>query len=379
MAKTKIVIISDNNLDLLGGERESQLIIINCLKKLFDVFVIQPGVVKSEINGVRILNKTKSKRMKQLFKNPFAAIAYFFKVAKLIKTINPCIVHSNSQVSFFMVSLMKRFRLIPRSIKLIHTERGLFTKYSRFIKWIFGFSFKYADVLITTTNFNLQKWSDYLKKKHINIRTIVIENTAGPIYENIDVKRLNNNKYLTIGFAGRYCDWKNWPLAEKICERINACNCDARFIMYVSCLDKKATGKCLAFFKRMNNAYGERFCGKINVPFVEMEQFYYDIDFFILTSKKGTESFGRTLVEAMSRKTIVLSTDAGGATEVVGNSAYIFEDADGFAKYINYLSKKPEEMENIKNCNLNRARKLYSLKNNEDKYLNLYRSLAGTK
>ena len=126
-----LVIINDNNLGLLGGERESQLIIINAVKDKLKLAVIQPGVFNERIENVSVYWKTKSLRMKQLIKNPFAFVAYFFKTARLIKKLSPTIVHSNSQVSFFMVSLMKRLRLISRKIILIHTDRGLYTKYSR--------------------------------------------------------------------------------------------------------------------------------------------------------------------------------------------------------------------------------------------------------
>src|SRR5699024_168429 len=94
---------------------------------------------------------------------------------------------------------------------------------------------------------------------------------------------------------------------------------DFKVKMAVGCLDSESRKETEKMFTRLKEALGEKFIGEINVKFEDMDQFYYDIDFFLLTSNYNTESFGRTLVEAMSRNTVVLTTNAGGAVEVVGN------------------------------------------------------------
>lgn len=367
-----IVIINDNNLNFLGGERESQLIIINGASKEFKVAVIQPGEFKETIPNVDFYWCTKSLRMKYLIKNPFAFVAYIFKVARLIRSISPKLIHSNSQVSFFMVSLMKRFLLIPRNIVLIHTDRGLYTKYSRFINGVFQFSFKYIDTLITTTDFNRRCWKEANEKKGISIKYRVIENTAGSIYETIDESKVANNSYITIGFAGRMCDWKGWPLAEVICKEVDKLAPETHYMMYVSCFDKPAEDETQTMFERMKKLYGDRFVGRINVPFVEMEQFYYDTDVYVLTSWPKSESFGRTIVEAMSRMNAVLTTDAGGSPEVVNDPDTVCEKAEEFAEHIKRWNEDRKELESIKRKNLTRVKKEYSLDNNITKYVNLY-------
>lgn len=372
-----IVIINDNNLNFLGGERESQLIIINGASKEFKVAVIQPGEFKETIPNVDFYWCTKSLRMKYLIKNPFAFVAYIFKVAHLIRVISPKLIHSNSQVSFFMVSLMKRFHLIPKSIVLVHTDRGLYTKYSRFINGVFQYSFKYLDTLVTTTDFNRRSWKEANEKKGIIIKYRVIENTAGSIYETIDKSKVANNSYLTIGFAGRMCDWKGWPLAEEICAEVDKLAPDTHYIMYVSCFDKPAEDETKVMFERMKQLYENRFIGRINVPFVEMEQFYYDTDVYVLTSWPKSESFGRTIVEAMSRMNAVLTTDAGGSPEVVNDPDTVCEKAKEFAKHIYEWHEDRAMLMAIKNKNLERVRKCYSLENNVSKYVELYKETCG--
>lgn len=367
-----VLFINDNNLGFLGGEQESQNIILRGLNNKYLFAVVQPGTYKGKIENVKIYSLTKSLRMKYLIKNPMAFIMYIFKVGKCISNIHPKIVHSQSQASFFIVSFLKRFHIIPQDILIFHTERGLYVKYSPFIQNVFHISFKYLDTLITTTEFNKKCWKSANKKKNIAIKYKVIANTAGEIYESIDKTKLKSNNYLTVGFAGRYCDWKDWPLAEKICYEINKQNTSVHFLMCISCHDIKSKTEALQMFKRLKNKLGNRFIGNINVQFEEMEEFYYDIDVFILTSKNNSESFGRTLVEAMSRMTAVLITNSGGAVEVVGNEKVICCSVKEFAEKINFWNNNPNQLKIEKIQNLERVKNKYSLAQNISRHDQIY-------
>lgn len=370
--KADVLLINDNNMGFLGGERESQLIIINAASRKYRTAVIQPGEFHAEIPNTTFYWRTESLRIKRLIKNPIAFCIYFFKVAALIRKISPRVIHSNSQVSFFMVSLYKRFHLIDRDIHFVHTDRGLYTKYNNFFRWLFQFSFKYLDVLITTTRFNMEQWQMANERKKISVSYKVIGNTAGEIYESIDETRISKNSYLTIGFSGRMCEWKGWDLAEKIACKINEIIPDIHCKMYISCLaegDQKQTSQ---LFQRMKTVYGDRFEGKINVPFSEMEQFYYDIDIFILTSWKKSESFGRTIVEAMSRRCAVLTTDAGGSVEVVGDKDTICDSVEEFCANIQEWNTDRKRLGDIKKRNYERVRREYTLEKNVSQYLALY-------
>lgn len=369
-----IVIINDNNLSFLGGERESQLILINELKEKYNMAIIQPGEFNEIINGVKIFSLTKSLRMKYLIRNPFAFINYILRVGKTLYKIHPQIVHSQSQVSFFIISLLKRLHMIPDDIILLHTDRGLYTKYNVFFRRLFQFSFKYLDTLVTTTQFNRDCWKRANANKNIHLNYKVVSNTAGKIYETLDERRLVHNVFLTVGFAGRMCNWKGWPLAVKICEEVNKILPDMHFKMYVSCFNKSDENKTNKMFSYMESLCGNRFEGRINVPFDEMEQFNYDIDIYILTSSPNSESFGRTIVEAMSRMNAVLTTDAGGAVEVVGKKSNVHVNATDFAKHIKYWYENRENLANEKLANLTRVRDKFSLHSNVNGYLTLYES-----
>ena len=331
-----ILLMCDNSLNSVGGEQESTKIIINGFMKKYALGVIQPGDLRNSCSSVKYYQLTNYTRIKHLIKRPIAFIKYIAKVREIINNSNPKIIHTQAQVSFFIAALLKKYRLISKDICLIHTERGLFTKYNTVFKHIFFFFMKELKTLITTTEFNMNYWKNALEKKGIILNYRIIENTAGQLFETYD-ESLNkpNEGTLTIGFAGRYCSWKNWPLAEEISLKIDEIINEKVYVkMAVGCLDEDALKDTKKMFESLYGIFGDRFDGRINISIEEMDKFYYDIDVFILTSNHNTESFGRTLVEAMSRKTVVLTTDAGGSVEVVGDLNNVYQTADQFVERI---------------------------------------------
>jgi len=65
--------------------------------------------------------------------------------------------------------------------------------------------------------------------------------------------------------------------------------------------------------QRLSGKYprlGVSYTFKENIPQEEMNELYYAADIFVLTSNR--ESFGRTAIEAMSRKCAVLGRNVGG-------------------------------------------------------------------
>jgi glycosyltransferase involved in cell wall biosynthesis len=372
-----ILLLCDNNVDFVGGGIVSIKIIMNGIKNDFSAALIQPGKVKNNNVLGKIYELSKYKRIKALVKNPFSFLKYIYDVYKIIRLNKPKIIHTQEQVSFFIVALLKKLKLINYDFKLIHTDRGLYTKYGSFIKKLFMFFIKELDILVTTTNFNMKYWQKAINEKYKNKEFRVIENTAGESFENLDYTKIKSLGHpIVIGFAGRYCDWKNWPLAEEICTKLaTETDIDFKINMAVGCLDDASRIETEKMFTRLKGVLKDKFQGQINVKFEDMDQFYYDIDVFILTSNYNTESFGRTLVEAMSRKTVVLTTNAGGAVEVVGNTDNVCENADEFINRILYFYNNEEIYEKEKENNLIKVKKNYSQKNNIDKHLNMYRNI----
>lgn len=369
-----VLLMSDNGLETVGGEQESTKIIIKGMHNYFNVGVIQPGDMKNNVPGIKYFNLTSQTRIKHLIKKPISFLKYILKVRNIVKAEKPKIIHTQAQVSFFIVALLRKVKLLPRNTKFIHTERGLYTKYNNFFKKLFLFFMKELDVLVTTTEFNLKYWKNAIRQTEISLEYTVIENTAGQLFETFDkelVKEVSDQ--LVIGFAGRYADWKNWPLAVDISKKLNECLKGNLCVkMAVGCLDKKAEEDTKVMFGELNKLLGNRFSGMINIDIEAMDKFYYDIDVFILTSNYNTESFGRTLVEAMSRKTIVLTTNAGGSVEVVDDTANVLDGSDAFVDKVLHFYNDRALMNEEKENNLIRVSEKYSLNNNINKHKDLY-------
>lgn len=376
-----VLLMSDNGLETVGGEQESTKILINGLKDKYTLGVIQPGKVSKPKSGVNYFDLTEHKRIKHLIKNPFKFIQYILNVRRIIRANEPKIIHTQAQVSFFIVAILKKFRCVSKDIILIHTERGLFMKYNRLFKYLFFFFMKELDTLVTTTKINLEHWENALKKRNLVLTYKIIENTAGELFETYDNSLENSEqKKFTIGFAGRYTDWKNWPLAVDIAKKLNKMtegNIEVK--MSIGCLDDESLKDTELMYKKLHTLLGDRFQGEINITLEEMNEFYYDIDVFILTSKHNTESFGRTLVEAMSRKTAVLTTDAGGSVEVVGNQCNVHNTAGEFSDKIMSFYTNRDKLAEEKKANLIRVKSLYSLDNYLDKHLEMYSDILNVK
>ncbi len=381
-----ITYLCDNNLhEFIGGTEQSVKIILNSLSGTYRLSVIQPGQGKeSKYHQYDEFNNSSFTFAKALFKHPLAFIKYIDFCRRTLSACKTKVVHVQAHVSFFIVGFLIELHLIDNDFVLIYTDRGLYTKYNNFFKKLFLHYMKYLDILVTTTEFNRQYWNDAIKNKYPrkDLKYEIIPNTAGREYEiEIEDTILNSkgsDDPFIVGFAGRYCDWKNWPLAEEICTEINKRDNSIHFWMVIACNSERDNKETELMFQRLKDLCGHRFIGKINIKPENMKEFYKVIDLFILTSNKNSESFGRTLIEAMSLNTAVLLTDAGGATEVVGDRKYICNNAKEFAdKAIAYKNNK-EELISVKKRNYERTREAFSLSRNIEKHFLMYSEILSS-
>lgn len=269
--------------------------------------------------------------------------------------------------------------MIPKSIKLIHTERGLYIWYSSFFKNLFKFFMTELDTLITTTQFNMNHWKKALNtNKYNQINFKIIENTAGEMFEEYDPNKEKKHDKFVVSFAGRYSEQKNWPLAVDIAENLyEQIGDNLKIIMAVGCLDKKSEIETKEMFKNLKDKLGDSFKGSININLEQMNELYYETDIFIVTSLPNSESFGRTVVEAMSRKCVVLSTDAGGPTEVISDRNNILKNIDEFVARTLELYLDEKKLKKESNIGYKKFKEIYSLNNNLEHHLKLYEKVKG--
>lgn len=376
MGNIDVLYLTDNAIDTLGGEQESIKILLNNINKEFSVGIIQPGKLNNKNSDVKYFELTNKMRLKDLIKNPFSFLKYINNVKKVIKQTNPKIIHTQSQASFFIVTFLKKIKLINKNLFIVHTDRGLNSKYNKFINKMFYSGFKRANILVTTTKYNREQWRKELERRKIEIDYKIIENTAGEKFARYDSEKNKTNNYITVSFAGRYAAWKNWPLAYEITnELFERLSNNVKVQMSIATINNKEIREVNEQFAKFRKLMGNNFLGQLNISLDEMNKFYYNSDIFVLTSKENTESFGRTLVEAMSRKNVVLSTNAGGSVEVVNDNNKIFKTSKQFVDKIEYYYNNLEILKQEQEESFEYVNKRYSLDNNIKKHINLYNNI----
>lgn len=321
----RLLFVFDYPLSDLGGASKSSKTIINILlKNKYDIHVLEPYDPKEElIDGVKYhyWGKVESNKLK-LYKN---------KIVVLLKTSNkikPCIIHSQFSQYGFILVLLKKMHMISKKNKTMFTDRDFYSSYSNKYRFIFS---KYAyllDKIICTTQINGKLW----KEANCRNRVEVIHNVLEPVWYQYDDNERNlirrNKGYqesdFVVGFAGRFTKYKRWDDVYKICEKL--CSYDNMRFSFVLTYGNGEYDTMQKYIERLNKLLGSKVTIKVKADINEMNSFYYSLDCFVLTSDK--ESFGRTLLEAASRKCVVIGTNAGGVPEVIGKTENLYRVGD---------------------------------------------------
>ncbi|MDG0060842.1 MULTISPECIES: glycosyltransferase family 4 protein [Priestia] len=367
----KILFLSDFSFNVPGGAQKSMEIIMDGLSNDYEFYIIMPGP-KYEYN----------KRYKILFleeldsllvnENIFKSFKILNEIYRLIKKIRPDVIHTHMVSSMSAVELLKTLGLL--NCPLVYTERGVADQYSRINQFILKRLAKNFDKVITTTNINKTLYiNNYLAKQD---KVTVIPNTAGPLFDYYDesfketVRKQYGLTKKVVMLNGRYAHDKNWELAKKIISFISK-EYDYQFIVVIG--SDKTEGvikECKALISEIEEIAGvDNVKGFIDLSLEDLSRLYYGADIFILTSRR--ESFGRTAIEAMSRKVIVYGTNIDGLAEVIAYENYKYQDLEDFkAKFLELQTANLEEEKNMfherylenfsQEININLHKKLYS-------------------
>lgn len=374
----KILYLSDVAIDSVGGAQESMKLIIEELKSEFEFYMITPNS-KVQMKNQIIYKEYQHFILKKL--NKIEIITILKRLKKDIKNINPDIIHIQMQATMLMVGFLRVFNLIKPDTKIIYTDRGVLNKYGKFTQIALKIFINKFDKLVTTTHAN---GINYKKLNYIkdSCKHSVIPNAAGymfDIYE--DEKKLKiREKYgireneLVIGFSGRQADAKNWPLAIDIIEELNK---SCRFKVCI-CLGTDKTKDNIKEAKSTIESIieiigQERVINFIDIPLELMSDIYYMNDIFILSSKD--ESFGRTAIEAMSRKNIVFGTNVDGLQEVVYFEENKYRNVDEFMQKINPILKSQKLINQEKEKFFNHYNENYTTNICIENYKKLYENM----
>ncbi|MDB2084887.1 MAG: glycosyltransferase family 4 protein [Clostridium paraputrificum] len=370
-----ILYLSDVSLDIIGGAQESMKVVMDGLADRYNFSIITPCNDKQYKYNVSELTGYKNLSLRG--KGILDIIKIIRRIKKIIENNKIDIIHVQMPATMLLIGIMKNLRMIDNNIIIIYTDRGVLNKYGK--KTYYGikkFS-KYFSKIILTTNYNMNLYRNYINIKEEKLS--LINNTAGNMFEKyypeIRENRRNELNFTkddtVIMFAGRMNKDKNWPLALEIIRDISKIKNTKIIVALGSNKTNKNIQECMELIKEASAYTGEEnLRGFIDIPLIKMNELYYSSDIFILTSK--VESFGRTAIEAMSRKNAVFGTNVDGLKEVIGFSDNIYEQKKEVLDKIKKIIYNKELLESEKEKFYLRFKENFGLEKNLQLHDELY-------
>lgn len=243
-------------------------------------------------------------------------IAYL-KLSKLIKNFSPDVVHAHMVHANILTRLI---RITTPIKKLICTAHN--TNEGGGIRMLaYRMTHNLADL---TTNVSKGAAEAFLAKN------AVPEEGIKPIYNGIDLNKfyyrfnakekilkeldLNENTFLILA-VGRFNEQKDYPnLLNSLALVKNKCNKNFKLIVAG---DGELREGIEALIIQLNLEDNVILLGRRN----DIPDLMSTVDLFVLSSKY--EGFGLVVAEAMACETLVVATDCGGVSEVVGDCGFL--------------------------------------------------------
>lgn len=364
-----ILYLCDFPIDYIGGAQKSLLTMASEMKKTNYNVVITSDIM---INPMSKLQDTYTiEQWKKPHNKYMSVISKILFLNKCIKKYKPDIIHIQFSQFAYAFLLGKKYKILKKVPPTIFTDRHYFTGYNKRYQKMFIENSRLFDALIFTTENNMTEWKNALNSHEIPKMYIVNNVLESKWFEKNNMNIKNKSSKINVGFAGRYVDWKRWDTAFEIAKIL--CETD-KYTVSIAISPVDNDTEMNRFLDNMKIATHNNLKILISADEDEMLNFYQDLDFFILTSEH--ESFGRTLIEAMTQNTVVLSTNSGGAPEVVARKDVLFHVGDARMAYeiIEKISYSEEKMNEYKNWFLYHS-KNFSIGIMRDKMNNIYKSL----
>ena len=354
-------------LDMLpnnGGAPISTVLIANWMASSNEVYIGMPSGgfdVSCLDKRIKVCQYNKATHFSpSIFTKPFAFFAFAGELSGLVNSIRPSIVHIETPISGWAIGFSLMKRKIKSDAVFIYHDRACVAQSSFPVRFITNFLIKRRihNIVVLT-----DRGIDFWQRKNRN-RVFVIPNCPGGIFESLNISRLIDREVLQVTFIGRFTKEKNWPKAIKIIKKFH----DVKYNVVVS-FPKEKESKVQRYFSKC-------LCKKASIDFFYnapqelISKLLYQTDILVMTSKK--ESFGRTAVEAMSRKCVVLGTDVGGIPFVIEKKDNISNSYQRIIERIAFYNFNRKELKTDKEYFFSRYKKFFSLDSYIENHVKLY-------
>ena len=176
------MLISDSVIGTSGGGAQLSIqILAQGLSDHYKVIIFSPG--QSRINeNHHIAPKYSTFNLKRIGVKGFLHVSILLLQA--IRRYQPDIIHLQMSSTMIMFHILRRFRLIPKGIHIVITDRGVYGKASKLTTKSINYLVRESAAVVTTTENNKRNYSllypDYAKFKD---KFRIIPNTAGLLFE----------------------------------------------------------------------------------------------------------------------------------------------------------------------------------------------------
>lgn len=382
--KKKVLYLMEYPIDLPGGGQLSTQTLCEGLVKYgkYKPVVCCPTLLKKkpgDYNFDVVTYKSDENREDTKLKRILNFLSRIKSFKKIISEVKPDIIHvsmSESVITYGFLRCLGFFKKIP----FVYTDRGLAYGYRKHSMFCIKQTMKHAGRLLTTTQFNKNLWL----KENLNCDITVIPNTISTAFDNYDSKKragqkikegLSNDDFV-IGFAGRISEEKDWDFVPVLVKALHDAGVKFKVALVLSLYEAGDFEYAEKIKKAITDSIGkENLIYRQDLSQKEIADFYYMVDVFVMSSM--FESFGKTAVEAMSRKCSVVSTSVGGLSEVIGKEENLYTK-DTVYKFVDRIKALENDREEIKRDGeffYNRYKENYTIEKNVERHVAVYDSL----
>lgn len=375
MKRLRILYTIDCGLNA-GGAPRSTSILANEMANNHDVYLLMPYTGEMGNSNIHYIQLPSFKgTFPFIFTQPLQAFRLVREVYKVVRAVNPDIIHAEMPRCARALGLLRRLRLINKP--LVYTEREFVTGIRRVYQWIYSVLVaKPYDLIICLSKKSIPFWLKYRETGVVSI-----PNPGGREFDSysekdhqLAVNKLEgyNKNNLNVVFVGRYLNTKRWDLAESIISKYNERYLARKVHFYIAIsynYDDKSAKEMVRRLEKHNNV-----TVYTNANIQIMSALYYACDLHLITS--SIESFGRTAIEAMSRKCVVYSTEAGAISETIGDPHLILPaSADCFIEVIKKYEGDRKALDILKKWMYERYQTFYTTEANYKANLYEYEKL----